>query len=261
MKKQLFLLPFLVLIAGCSSNGNDKKTDILCVITCEDYPDDNTHNYSKTLQVSDGGSIKYQETTNNSYCYLLGVYVDDSDTLVKMSQLESYDGSFKKLTFKYSAKQNNPNYLSRYNGQYLNRKGDVLIVQDNVISFDFTVAEGVVIHFRTSTVCSDGLTVEHTFNPSLASYFAPYANSLFLNDELVVDRSFSCPILSYGEEFSPKHLVRQDLKYNCFDLQICENAIKQYCDDHGYSYDEEMTDWGWDTMYYAHNNITIDYDL
>lgn len=274
MKHSLLLLvPVLLTISCSASSSSSENTEyevVLKFVNVDDNdPANKELNYSKTVKVSLGSAslARYYFDTFSQSEYLLGIYVDDTDQLVKASKLYSFDNSFSSLTFKTGLKLNNPNYIDSFNGIYRNILGDEMTIKEHIIDFNYTIREGVVVHFKTSYVSCDGKfpSDEHT-NPI---YTCPYFKELYFNDEKVdFSELLFAQMINIGifSIFDDEFTWTPSILFNAFDFQFLGNMIiKQYCENNNIEYHHDGyddTDYYSSTLhYYRANDVTINYDL
>lgn len=267
------LIPFLLTTSCSAGSSSSEKTEyevVLKFINVDDNdPTNREHNYSKTVKVPLGSAYlaRYCFDSFNEDNYLLGVYVDDTDQLVKASQLYSFDNSFSSLTFKTGLKLNSTNYINSFNGVYRNILGDEMTVKDHIIDFNYTIREGVVVHFKTSYVSCDGkFPSDERTNPI---YMCPYFKDLYFNDEKVDSSGLlSTQMINIGifSIFDDEFTWVPSILFNAFDFQFLNNMIiKQYCENNNIEYHHDGyddTDYYSSTLhYYRANDVTINYDL
>ena len=261
MRKLLFTILIIPTLIGCGAKNKPSlpKKEMVFHCVCEDDKANPEFNYDFKEEIAIGDNIASMLIYDAvlSEVYMTGIYIDEDTAFAKASALVSYDGSFDSITIKYGLKENNPDYLSKFNGTYRNQKNDELVVDNNIISWDYTVAEGHVLHFKTSQVTSDGKDVLLPNEPHLPTYaiFAPYFNTLLLNDEISAENRYSSINLSF---YSCEKL---GINYVTFpmDFSTCREAIADYCQKHNINFDVDRDELFLD--YSGKNNVVIDNDL
>ena len=271
MKKALFLFLVIPLIACASSktsessqsiNSHSESGDSYSISFSHIYVDGSSPNKYKanTIEVSLGDDITSNmgwSTYIGTSPYLLGIRTTKEGPLVKASQLKSYDGSYSSLYMFWCAKENEDNYLSNYYGTYQNYHGDELVINSEGFSWEYSVAEDYKVNFSCS-------------NFEMTRNLSPCFSSLFINNvEIELNGPLCFSISSFYVEYSDiegEPLIYPNILYNaiCFDTILLQGYLNDYLesidspyridDNPSYSPMEEC-------IYFANNDVTIDYDL
>ena len=196
--------------------------------------------------------------------YLLGVYIANEDALADASKLASYDGSYKKVIYKFGTPGRHPDYFDdRFEGKYLNALGNELEVKDREIGFDLQINEETSIHISGKTTTLDN------------SPFGLAFSKFFIDDQLVYDLDesfnpyrFSCAITfnnttyKYVEEYETFTINSISLLDLSINFQNLEFGIRNYCNDKSISISELVDENLFLLLNYTgKNNVTINNDL
>lgn len=196
--------------------------------------------------------------------YLLGVYIANEDALADASKLASYDGSYKKVIYKFGIPGRHPDYFDdRFEGKYLNALGNELEVKDGEIGFDLQINEETSIHISGKTTTLDNSPVGLVFS------------KLFIDDELVFDLdesfnpyrfsraiSFNNTTYKYVEEYETFRVNSISLLDLSINFQNLDSGIRKYCNDKSIAISELVDENLFLLLNYTgKNNVTINNDL
>ena len=194
MRKTILIILVLTLLCSCnnseasfSSEEPQKLSAVVKVLNDSEgkYSRFNNKAYPEIDITSGSNAIDTYTTytSNSSYFFCDGIYLDDSPTLLKASQALSYDNSFSSLTVNVVPKEfASEDYLSRYDGTYENIYGDQLVVKDREMTFSVTVKDDLRITVKTSKAFN---ATESSNKPH--GMYGPYFDKLYIDDNLFND--------------------------------------------------------------------------
>ena len=261
--KKIVVLLFPVILSSCqsqfaSSSSYTQEFDLTIKNVYQDGSGKTTQSHI-SIKSGDDLSSRFENTTLLSDYYLLNIFTDNSGTLVKASELRSYNGTYSMLSFIRCSKQNKSDYLSLFNGTYCNYKGDSLTIEGNNVSWSYSLPNQEKISFSSSVSTANN------------DQFAPSSDSYYINDsEVSLDTSsegvlyFEVANYDYYQENDGSYSFKSSLLKNAIipSPSIMEKSLQKYCSDNNITFEfDDNYSFTTEFCYVANNNVTIDYDL
>lgn len=257
---KIILLLTIALLSSCSTISNSSSSSLvdedfnISINTI--YSDQSSPTTHSSLKVKLGEDItdKFMMTSLNKDSYLLGIYKNNTENLINAKALRSFDNSFSSITIVRCKKENAANYLTKYNGTYLNARNDTLVVNNTNITWNFKVNDMHIITFNCDI-------------SNKTNSLSPYTTSFTANEDVIEAEQgvFSFEIANYEgylDDSTPSYkpnLLMSSIRPTFTPLY---NYIRDYCSGKSIPFSQnDYLNLSSYLCYFRNNEVTINYDI